>query len=162
MEPHAIIAALDAPTADRRPLMAELRDDAPPAALAEALAAAGEPHTRQLLADLLGFQAAPAGVPALTAALADPVLRVRASAADALGKVFLAHPEAPGREQAGAALLERWQVEPELPVRQVLAAALGATRHAPALPALHAATEDPDRGVRDAAGWALAQFPPAG
>jgi HEAT repeat protein len=158
MEPHEIIAALEAPTEDRRPLMAELRESAPPAALAAALAGGAEPHARQLLADLLGFQAAPAGVPALTAALSDPEPRVRASAADALGKVFLAHPEAPGREDAGAALLARWEAEPETPVRHMLAAALGATRHTPALPALEAAQEDADRGVRDAAAWALAQF----
>jgi HEAT repeat protein len=158
MEPHEIIAALEAPTDDRRPLMAELREAAPAEALAAALAAAGTAHTRQLLADLLGFQAAPAGVAALTGALADPDLRVRASAADALGKVFLAHPDAPGREPAGAALLARWELEPETPVRHMLAAALGATRHAPALPALRSAAEDPDPGLRDAAGWALTQF----
>jgi hypothetical protein len=158
MEPHEIIAALEAPTEDRRPLMRELRENAPPDALAAALATAGEPHTRQLLADLLGFQAAPDGVAALTAALADPELRVRASAADALGKVFLTHPDAPGRDSAGAVLLARWEAEPETAVRHMLAAALGATRYAPAVPALEAAREDADRGVRDAASWALAQF----
>jgi len=158
MEPHEIIAALEAPAEDRRPLMADLRADAAPQALAEALASARSAHTRQLLADLLGFQAAPAGAAALTAALADDELRVRAAAADALGKVYLAHPDAPGREAAGAALLERWGVEPETAVRHMLAAALGATRHAPALPALRAAGEDGDRGTREAALWALEQF----
>jgi HEAT repeat protein len=158
MEPDEIIAALEAPTEDRRPLMADLRDGAAPEALAAALGAAGTAHTRQLLADLLGFQAAPAGVAALPVSLADPEPRVRASAADALGKVFLAHPDTPGREGAGAALLSRWEVEQQTAVRQLLAASLGATRHAPALPALRAAEDDPDRGLRDAARWALKQF----
>ncbi len=159
MEPNEIIAALEAPTEDRRPLMAELRDDAPAEALAAALGDAATPHTRQLLADLLGFQAAPAGVPALTAALGDPELRVRSAAADALGKVYLAHPDAPGREAAGAALLAAFETEPEPPVRHMLAAALGATRHAAALPALRdAASGGSDAGLRDAAAWALAQF----
>jgi HEAT repeat protein len=158
MEPHEIIAALEAPTANRRPLMAALREDAAPDALAAALAATREPHTRQLLADLLGFQAAPQGVAALTAALSDAEPRVRASAADALGKVYLAHPDAAGRGEAGAALLARWEAEAETAVRHMLAAALGATRYAPALPVLQEAKDDPDRGLRDAATWAVAQF----
>src|ERR1700748_2240527 len=136
MEPQEIIAALEAPAEDRRPLMWQLRDEESPAALAAALAAAPPPLPRQLLADLLGFQAAPEGAGALTLALADPNLKVRAAAADALGKVYLAHPDAPRREDAGAALLARLQAEDQLPVKHMLAAALGATRYAPALPVL--------------------------
>ncbi|MET0816713.1 MAG: HEAT repeat domain-containing protein [Solirubrobacteraceae bacterium] len=155
MQPAAIIAALEAPTEDRRPLMAELREDAPAAGLAAALETAEAPHTRQLLADLLGFQAAPAGVAALIACLTDPELRVRAAAADALGKVFMAHPDDPQAPGAGAALLARWQDEPATAVRHMLAAALGATGHRPAAPVLRTALDDPDAGVRDAAAWAL-------
>ena len=158
MQPTEIIAALEAPTDDRRRLMWSLREDAPAEALAAALAAAEEPHTRQLLADLLGFQAAPEGVPALIAALSDPAPGVRSSAADALGKVFLAHPEAPGRDTAGAALLDRWGAEERTPVKHMLAAALGATRHEPALGVLREAAEDADAGIRDSARWALEQF----
>jgi HEAT repeat protein len=158
MEPQEIIAALEAPAEDRRPLMNRLREDERSESLAAALAAASTPFTRQLLADLLGFQAAPEGAAALTLALADEDLRVRASAADALGKVFLSHPDAPGREDAGSALLARWEVEPETAVRHMLASALGATRYAPAVPVLQAAAGDPDPGVRDAVAWALAQF----
>ena len=158
MQPAEIIAALEAPTEDRRALMWSLREDAPADALAAALAAAEEPDTRQLLADLLGFQAAPEGVPALIAALGDARSAVRSSAADALGKVFLSHPDAPGRDEAGAALLERWRAEERTPVRQMLAAALGATRHEPALGVLRAAAEDADPGLRDSARWALDRF----
>jgi HEAT repeat protein len=158
MEPQEIIAALEAPAEDRRPLMARLREEESPDALAAALAAATTPFTRQLLADLLGFQAAPEGAGALTLALADPELKVRASAADALGKVYLAHPDAPGRADAGAALLARWRDETELPVKHMLAAALGATRYEPARGVLQDAARDQDAGLRDAAGWALTQF----
>jgi HEAT repeat protein len=158
MEPQEIIAALEAPAEDRRPLMDRLREDEQPERLAAALAAAPTPFTRQLLADLLGFQAAPEGSAALTLALADADLKVRASAADALGKVFLAHPEAPGREDAGAALLARFGAEPETAVKHMLAAALGATRYEPAAPALQAAAKDPDPGLRDAAEWALSRL----
>ena len=155
MDPASIIAALEARTEDRRPLMADLRHDAAPEKLAAALQMAGGAHTRQLLADLLGFQAAPVGVPALIVALGDRETRVRAAAADALGKVFLAHPADPQRDAAGAALLRRWQDEPAAGVRHVLAAALGATAHRPAIPALEAAVDDPDPGIRASARWAL-------
>jgi HEAT repeat protein len=158
MQPTEIIAALEAPTDDRRRLMWSLREDAPAEALAAALAAAEEPHTRQLLADLLGFQAAPEGIPALVAALGDARSGVRSSAADALGKVFLSHPDAPGRDEAGAALLARWRVEERTPVKHMLAAALGATRHEPALPVLREAAEDEGAGLRDSARWALDLF----
>ncbi len=77
MEPTEVIAALEAPTDDRRRVMWSLREDAPAEALAAALAAAEEPNTRRLLADLLGFQAAPEGIPAL------PVLREAAEDEDA-------------------------------------------------------------------------------
>jgi HEAT repeat protein len=154
----SIIAALEAPAEDRRPLMYELRREAPAEGLAAALRTAGNPHTRQLLADLLGFQAGPAGAGALTQALGDPEPKVRAAAADALGKVFLAHPDDAQREAAGAALLARWQDETAGPVRHMLAAALGATRHREAIPALEKARDDADAGVRESAAWALARL----
>jgi HEAT repeat protein len=135
--------------------MAELRETAPPHELAHALDVAANPHTRQLLADLLAGSVD--GVPALAAALDDPVRGVRASAADSLGKVFLAHPAAPGREAAGAALLARWHREPEASVKQMLAAALGATRYEPAREVLEAATRD--AALRDPAAWALTALP---
>jgi HEAT repeat protein len=155
MDPAGIIAALEAPTDDRTRVMDELEETAPADQLAAALRMAGTPFTRQLLADLLGFQAAPAGVPALVAALHDRERRVRSAAADALGKVFLAHPSDPQRASAGDALLERWQDEPAVTVRQMLAAALGATQNRAAIPALEEALGDPDAGVQRMARWAL-------
>jgi HEAT repeat protein len=155
MDPASIIAALEAPTDDRGRVMDELEATAPADQLAAALRMAGTPLTRQLLADLLGFQAAPAGVPALVAALQDRERPVRSAAADALGKVFLTHPEDPQRDAAGAALLARWQDEPAVSVRQMLAAALGATRNRGAIPVLEGALEDPDPGVQRMARWSL-------
>jgi HEAT repeat protein len=158
MHPSEIIAALEAPSDDPRAVMWSLREDAPAGALAAALEAAEVPDTRQVLADMLGFQAAPEGVPALISALGDAQSGVRSSAADALGKVFLTHPDAPRRDEAGAALLARWRVEDRTPVKHMLAAAMGATRHEPALPVLREAAQADDAGLRDSARWALEQF----
>jgi HEAT repeat protein len=155
MEPREIIAALEAPAEDRRPVFWALEESERGEDLAAALGHAENAHTRQLLADLLGFQAAPAGAGALIDALDDPEQRVRSSAADALGKLFLEHPDLPERDTAGAALLARAAVEPAVSTRTVLLTALGATRHAPALGVLQAARDDPDERIRKAAGWAL-------
>ncbi|HET6869338.1 MAG TPA: hypothetical protein VFH80_25735, partial [Solirubrobacteraceae bacterium] len=56
MDAAEVIAALEAPTADRRPLMWQLEAEAPHAALVGALAAEA-PLTRQLAADILGRRA---------------------------------------------------------------------------------------------------------
>jgi HEAT repeat protein len=158
MDAHEIIAALEQPVEDRRPTFWAIEAGERPEDVAAALALAESAHTRQLLADLLGFQAAPAGVEALIAALSDPEGRVRSSAADALGKVFLAHPELPEREAAGAALLARAGIEPAVTTRTVLLTALGTTRYEPALEALRAALDDPDERIRSSATWALEQY----
>jgi HEAT repeat protein len=158
MEPQEIIAALETPQDDYRPLIDVLQYDEPPETLLAALAAADRAQTRLTLVDVLGYRAEPEAIDALIGALADPSPTVRASAADSLGKIFLSHPEAPDRERAGAALLERWEVEPEVPVLHMVAAALGATRYEPGLPALRAALEHPNAVLRRVAGWSLEQF----
>ena len=152
-----IIARLEEPAEDRRPLMRALREQAPTAALLEALATAGTPFTRQLLADLLGERGDPAAAEPLAAALDDGDEGVRAAAADALGKVFLAD-EPPGPEVAqrvGAAMLARFEAEPSAAVRRTLASAVGAARYEPAIPALRAARESEDRSLAYSAGWGL-------
>jgi HEAT repeat protein len=156
MDTAEVIAALDAPSADRRPLMRELEDDAPHAALAGALSAE-VPLTRQLAADILGRRAERESAEALLAAIRDPDAGVRASVADALGKVMLAHgpDSAPG---AGPALLAAYHDEDRAGVRHMLAAALGAARHREAIPLLRAASRSEDRGLALAAQWALEQM----
>jgi HEAT repeat protein len=156
MDTAEVIAALEAPSADRRPLMRELEEDAPHVALAGALAAE-VPLTRQLAADILGRRAEIESAAALLAAIRDPDPGVRASAADALGKVMLAHGpySAPG---AGPALLAAYDDEDHAGVRHMLAAALGAARHREAIPLLRAAAGSDDRGLALAAQWALEQM----
>jgi HEAT repeat protein len=153
-----VIAALEAPTPDRRPTMTRLEGHASPRALAEALAIAAVPFTRQLIADLLGRQADPAGAAALLSTLADRNPRVRSSVADALGKIMLSHGPAsvPG---AGPALLAAYTSEDSAGTRHMLAAALGAAGERAAIPLLEAAAaaaEDP--GLARSASWALAQI----
>jgi HEAT repeat protein len=157
VDPAEIVARLEQPKEDRRPLMRELREQAPTDALVDALAAAGSPFTRQLLADLLGERADATGAEPLAAALEDPDEGVRASAADALGKVFMAD-EPPGPEVAqrvGAAMLARFEAEPSAAVRRTLASAVGAAGYEPAIPALRAALASDDRSLAYAAGWGL-------
>jgi HEAT repeat protein len=121
----AVILSLEAPTADRRPKMWRMRYQAMPHVLAAALDLAEQSLTRQLIADLLGFQAAPQGVPPLLRALRDPSAGVRSSAADALGKImWMRGPEsAPG---AAEALRGALQDESDPAMRRMLESALGA------------------------------------
>ena len=156
MDSAEVIAALSAPSADRRSLMRRLEEDAPGDALTGALAAE-VPLTRQLAADILGRRAEIESAAALLSAIHDPDAGVRASAADALGKVMLAHGSAsvPG---AGPALLAAYAAEPDAGVRHMLIAALGAARHREAIPLLRAAAGSDDRGLALAARWALEQL----
>jgi HEAT repeat protein len=156
MDTAEVIAALDAPSADRRALMKQLEEEAPPASLVGALAAE-VPLTRQLAADILGRRAEVEGAGALLEAIRDPAAGVRASAADALGKIMLAH--GPGSVPgAGPALLAAYDAEEVAGVRHMLAAALGAARHREAIPLLRAAAGSEDRGLALAAQWALDQL----
>ena len=134
--------------------MWDLRENAPEDALLGAFAAAERPHTRRLLADLLGFRAVTAAAEALAAALYDPDEGVRASAADALGKLFMAD-EPPPADRVGAVMLARFESDPSAAVRRTLASAVGAARYEPAIPALRAARDSDDRSLAYAAGWGL-------
>jgi HEAT repeat protein len=156
MDTADVIAALEAPIADRRALFAQVEEHAPPSALVGALAAE-VPLTRQLAADLLGRRAEIESADALLAAIRDPDAGVRASAADALGKIMLTHgpASAPG---AGAALLAAYDAENDPGVRHMLVAALGAARHREATPLLRAAAGSDDGGLALAAQWALEQL----
>jgi HEAT repeat protein len=154
MDADGVIAALDDPGDDARAVMDRLEAEAPADALAGALARARRAHTRQLAADLLGRQADQAGAPQLLEALSDEDADVRASAADALGKVLLTHgPQA--APNAGRALVRAWDAEPDPGVRHMLAAAMGAAEYREAIPLLRAAAASGDRGLEHAARWAL-------
>jgi HEAT repeat protein len=154
VDARAVIAALDDPGGDARATMSRLEEQAPPDALAGALATAERPRTRRLAADLLGRQAGAEGADVLLAALGDDDPGVRAAAADALGKVMLTHgPQS--APDAGPALLRAWDAETERGVRHMLAAALGAAGHREAIPLLRAAATSRDRGLEHTARWAL-------
>lgn len=154
MDTAGVIAALDAPTEDRREVVRRLEAAAPATAMIGALTTADRPLTRQLAADILGRRAEPEAADALIAALRDQDAGVRASAADALGKVMLAHgpTSAPG---AGNALLVAYGAEDDAGVRHMLIAALGAAGHREAIPLVRAAAASDDRGLALAAKWAL-------
>jgi HEAT repeat protein len=157
MNTAEVIASLDAPTEDRRTLIRELEASAPRVAIEGALATAKVPLTRQLAADMLGRRAEAESAGPLVAALRDPDAGVRASAADALGKVMLTHGPASAPD-AGPALLAAYETENDAGVRHMLAAALGAAHHREAIPLLRAAAGSEDRGLALAAQWALEQL----
>jgi HEAT repeat protein len=156
MDAAEVIAALEAPSADRRALIKRLEEDAPRVALAGALAAE-TPLTRQLAADILGRRAEIESAGALMAALRDPDAGVRASAADALGKIMLTHGPA-GVPGAGPVLLAAYDAEENAGARHMLVAALGAARHREAIPLLRAAAGSEDSGLALVARWALEQL----
>jgi HEAT repeat protein len=162
-----VVDLLERPTEDGRGLMGRLELEAPTPVLSGALSRARKPMTRQLLADLLGFRGDPAAAEPLAGLLDDPDEGVRASAADALGKVLLADPPPPDvAERVGAAMLARYEVEPSPAVYRTLASALGAARYRPALAALRAALESDDPSLARMAAWGLHWLegtpPPAG
>ena len=154
MDARDVIAALDAPSADRRELVKRLEVDAPSSAVSGALACANLPLTRQIAADILGRRADVGASQALIAALRDEDAGVRSSAADALGTIMLAHGPAIAPE-AGAALLAAYGAEDDAGVRHMLIAGLGAARHREAIPLVRAAAKSDDRGLAVAARWAL-------
>jgi HEAT repeat protein len=153
MDSADVIAALGAPSADRRALIKQMEEDAPTEALTGALAAE-TPLTRQLAADILGRRTEIESAAALMEAIRDPDAGVRASAADALGKIMLAHGPA-GAPGAGPALLAAYAAEDHAGPRHMFAAALGAARYREAIPLLRAAAGSEDRGLALAAQWAL-------
>jgi HEAT repeat protein len=158
---ETIVGALEEETPDRRPLMWRLEREAPAAALIGALEQADRPLTRQLLCDLLGFRLVRSAVPVLSGALDDPAVGVRASAADALGKILGYGPRpAPAGlvGEASAAMRDRWAVEESAAVRGVLAASLALTGDPSVRLLLERALDDPEEQVRSAAEWALARL----
>ena len=154
MNARDVIAALDAPSADRRELVKRLEEEAPSSAITGALAGAHRPLTRQIAADMLGRRTDVEASPALIAALRDEDPGVRSSAADALGKILLAHGPTSAPE-AGTALLAAYAAEDDAGVRHMLIAGLGAARYREAIPLVRAAANSDDRALAVTARWAL-------
>jgi HEAT repeat protein len=128
-------------------LQIRLRKQASIREMCRALAQTTDAHSRQVLCDVLGFRHAKSAVSLLIECLSDPTEKVRASAADALGKI--------GDSRAGEALMHQFEVENALPVRRMLACVLGAVNYKPAIPHLIQCLQDSDASLRGCAAWAL-------
>jgi HEAT repeat protein len=124
-----------------------LREAASILELRRALAQTTDAHSRQVLCDVLGFRHARSAVSELIECLSDPSEKVRASAADALGKI--------GDVRAGEVLMQAFEAEAALPVRRTLACALGAVGHKPSISMLIECLKDSDSSLRGCAAWAL-------
>jgi hypothetical protein len=155
-----ILALLEQPTDDRRPLVNRLRREASVNDLTQAVRFAKKPLTKQILIDILGNRHAKSAVPALIEALSDEDEKVRFAAADAIGKVYLSdHSQRQKlRLEAGEALHHAFQNERSSGVKEMLVSALGALRYEPALPEIRAALDDPDIGLQEAARWSIDRF----
>jgi hypothetical protein len=125
--------------------------------LASALRLAAVPRIRQVICDLLGKKRDPNTLDALVDALSDSSTSVRASAADAIGKVFgyVENPPVGHRARVVRALLDRWAGEDSDAVRSTLAQTLALVGDQSVRPVLEAALDHPDRQVRGQAAWGL-------
>jgi HEAT repeat protein len=128
-------------------LQIRLRKQASIREMCRALAQTTDAHSRQVLCDVLGFRHAKSAVSLLIECLDDSSTGVRASAADALGKI--------GDPRAGGPLMRQFEAENALPVRRTLACVLGAVGYQPAIPHLIQCLENPDASLRGCAAWAL-------
>jgi HEAT repeat protein len=156
--PEAVVAELERSTPDRRPVMRMLEREADPRVLAEALATAEHPFTRQLLCDMLGNIRAGVAVDVLLGVLSDDDVEVRAAAADAIGKVFgytQTPPPAEVRSAAREALLNMWEHEESGSVRSTLTQTLALLGDPSVRAILERALDDSDERVRRQASWGL-------
>lgn len=122
-----------------------------------ALTMARNADTRQSLCDLLGRLRDPDGLDALLVALRDDSVKVRAAAADAIGKVFgyVSDPPLDRRDHTLEQLIERWRVEASDAVRSTLAQTLALLGDPVVRPLLEAALDAADYRVRGQARWGL-------
>lgn len=151
MEEHTareIIALLEEPTENRIPIKLLLSEQASSSALLQALQQADNALTKQTLVDIIGERLMQEAVPLLIELLDHDSIGLRASVADALGKIK--------DPSSGPALLAHLHQETPLsPVKHLLASALGATGYREAIPTLISALEDPDPVLRGCSAWSL-------
>lgn len=123
-----------------------------------ALRIARTPAARRSLLDLLGFRMARSAIPDIIGFLDDPNRKVRAAAADALGKAFgyPDRPPPPDRMRDGlTALLRRWDLETRDGIRATVLRGLALVGDPSVRPLLVAAQNDPNEMVRGQAHWGL-------
>jgi HEAT repeat protein len=152
-----IVDALERPVSDRRPEMDRLAREADVAGLVSALTVAKRPLTRQLLCDLLGRIGDPAALDALLGALNASEIGVRASAADAIGKLFGYQPGPPieRRDETLAALLSRLDDEDSNSVISTIIQTLALLGDPAVRRVLESARGSEDPMVRRQAEWGL-------
>lgn len=138
-----IIALLEEPTDDRRPLKRKLRYEARVKELIKALQLSRLELTRCILCDILADRRAKTAIDALVECLDDPSVDVRNYAAEALAKI--------GSQKSGKALLEHFMKDHQV----WYAIALGAIKYKPSIPYLIDALRSPVPKVRGGAAWSL-------
>jgi HEAT repeat protein len=138
-----IVALLEEPTDDRRPLKMQLRRNAKVKELIRALQITKTVLTRRILCDILAERRAKSAVNAILECINDASSDLRNDAVEALIKIR--------SYKAGEGLLAYFIDNPQL----WYAVALGEIGYRPAIPYLMDALENPDEGVREGAAWAL-------
>lgn len=152
--PEQIVQRLEEPTPDRRPLVRTIQQQADIVDIIAALRLHPRAAlTRAILCDILGYRPDSRSIPILVRTLRDRSARVRSAAADSLGKLALAGMTDPG---VGPAVLDaylRYRRPDGRP--QIMLAAMGATKHEPAVPVLVTALAAANPTTRQVAAWAL-------
>jgi HEAT repeat protein len=148
---EAVIVVIEDPTTDT-PLVA-LEEQVETEVLVAALESARRPLTRSFLCRALGTRADPAALPALLERLDDEDAKVRATAADSIGKIGIAlrRRGVTPHTEIGRALVSHYRPG-ESPW---LVSAVGAVGYADGIDFLEQALAAGDPEVRSAAAWAL-------
>ncbi|HWH01987.1 MAG TPA: HEAT repeat domain-containing protein [Pilimelia sp.] len=126
-------------------------------ALRDAYFMARMPVTRQLICDLIGRQRDSTNLHTLLHALDDCLVGVRASAADAIGKIFgyVDRPPLDRREEVLARLMVAWHAEKSDDVRSTLVQTLALLGDARVVPLLRELLGDSSARIRTQARWGL-------
>ncbi len=149
MDAKQIIWELEKPSADRRPVMRQIKKSSL-VDLLMALQLCQQPLTRQLLCDILGDRHDPAAAKELLIALQDKSSKVRSSAAEALAKIK--------NPKTGEPLMKRLVEEEDVGVRHMVVLALGSIGYRAAIPIMIRLLSDDDATTRGCAAWSLGEL----
>jgi HEAT repeat protein len=149
-----VIAAIEDPTRDT-PLVA-LEEQLETDLLVATLESAARPQTRSFLCHVLGTRGDPAALPALLRRLDDEETKVRAAAADSIGKIGIAlrRRGVTPHDEIGRALVSHY-LPGESPW---LVSAVGAVGYLDGVDFLEQVLRAEDPDVRAAAAWALGEL----
>jgi HEAT repeat protein len=156
--PRKLVEALGAESKDRRPIMRKVASEASLQALVEAAALTDRPFVRMLICDILGSLADPNCVDSLVVHLGDEDLRVRASAADALGKAIGYTKSViilDDRRRALIGLLQRLFLEDAREVRSTLVQSIALMGDLTVMPLLQRMSQEDDPMISKQAVWGI-------